>query len=73
MKNVTRKSMALSKSAARLRQLIEKAIEDHQITRAERDQIMYLATEDGHIDIQEQSLLNQLQDLIEDGSVKVIP
>jgi len=65
--------MALSEHAARLRLMIEKAIDDHQITRAERDQIMDLVTEDGHIDTQEQSLLNLLQDLIEDGSVKVIP
>ena len=53
--------------------MIEKAIDDHKITRAEMDRIMMIATEDSHIDPQEQALLNQLQDLIENKSVKIIP
>ena len=53
---------ALSKSAGNLRSLIEKAIEDHLITRAELDSIMALALEDGIIDTQEQALLDQLHD-----------
>lgn len=65
--------MALSESAARLKIMIEKAIDDHQITRAEMDRIMMIATEDSHIDPQEQVLLNQLQDMIENKSVKIIP
>jgi hypothetical protein len=65
--------MVYSKSAAKLRELIEKAIEDHIITRAEYDSIMAIALEDGHIDKHEQSLLNQLQEMIEDKSVKIIP
>ena len=65
--------MHLSESAARLKKMIEKAIDDHQITRAEMDLIMAIATEDSHIDPQEQALLNELQEMIEDKSVKVIP
>lgn len=65
--------MAYSESAARLKAMIEKSIEDHQITRAEMDTILAIATEDSHIDPQEQALLNQLQELIENKSVKVIP
>lgn len=65
--------MALSKSAARLKIVIEKAIDDHRITRAEMDKIMMIATEDSYIDPQEQALLTQLQDMIENKTVKIIP
>jgi len=66
------KTMALSKSADKLRHLIEKAIDDHKITRDEYDQIIHLATEDGHIDPQEQALLSVLQDMIETKLVKFV-
>jgi hypothetical protein len=62
--------MALSESAHRLKEMINKAIEDHKITRDEYDEIIHLATEDGHIDPQERALLAQLQDMIEDRSVR---
>lgn len=65
--------MKLSNSAARLKEMIEKAIEDHQISRAEYDSIIHIATEDGIIDSQEQALLSQLHDMIEDKSVKMVP
>ena len=65
--------MDYSKSAANLRELIEKAIEDHLITQAEYNAIMSMALEDGHIDKHEQSLLSQLQQMIEDKIVKLIP
>jgi tellurite resistance protein len=65
--------MALSESAARLREMIEKAIEDHRITRKEMDLIIHIATEDGHIDPQEQSLLDQLNDMIDHREVKIVP
>lgn len=64
--------MALSKSADKLRHMIEKAIDDHKITRDEYDQIIHLATEDGHIDSQEQALLSVLQDMIETNLVKFV-
>lgn len=65
--------MPLSESAGRLKTMIEKAIDDHQITRLEMDNIMAIATEDGFIDSQEQALLDQLQEMIEHKVVKVIP
>lgn len=65
--------MVYSESAGRLRTLIEKAIEDHKISRAEMDQIIFSATSDGHVDAQEQSLLNMLQQMIENKEVKIIP
>ena len=63
--------MPYSESAERLKAMIEKAIEDHRITRAELDTIIAIATEDSHIDPQEQALLNQLQEMIETKVVKI--
>lgn len=58
------------KSSARLREMIEHAIEDHIITREEYDQIINMASEDGIIDRHEQALLAELQGMLQDGSVK---
>lgn len=65
--------MKLSAGAKSLREVIEKAIEDHKITKAEYDMIIHQATEDGHVDRQEQALLRELQEMIADKSVKIIP
>ena len=64
--------MRYSESAGRLRTMIEKAIDDHKITRAEMDTILNIASEDGHIDPHEQALLNQLQEMIENRTVKFV-
>jgi hypothetical protein len=53
-----------------LREVIEKAIEDHIITRKEYDNIIDLASRDGEIDRMEQALLSELQGMIADGMVK---
>jgi len=65
--------MAISESAGRLREMIEHAIDDHKITRAEMDKIISIASEDGHIDKQEQGLLDMLRDMIENKEVKIVP
>ena len=62
----------VSDSSIRLREMIEKAIEDHKITRDEYDKIIHIATEDGYIDRQEQALLSELQQMIEDKVVKFV-
>lgn len=62
----------ISESAIRLRAMIEKAIEDHKITRDEYDKIIHIATEDGIIDRHEQALLSQLQQMIEDKDVRFV-
>ena len=62
--------MSVSESAGRLREMIEKAIEDHVITRDEYDMILHIATEDGHIDKGEEILLHQLQEMIENKTVR---
>lgn len=64
--------MVYSESAGRLRKMIEKAIDDEKITRAEMDSILHIVSEDGHVDPHEQSLLNQLQEMIENKTVKYI-
>lgn len=65
--------MTFSESAGRLHKMINQAIEDHRLTRAEMDQIINLTTDDDHIDSQEQALLTQLRELIENGVVKIVP
>lgn len=60
----------VSKDSIRLREMIEKAIEDHKITREEYDKIIHIATEDGVIDRHEKALLNELRQMIEDKIVK---
>jgi hypothetical protein len=62
----------ISESAHRLKAMIEKAIEDHRITRDEMDAILAIATEDSHIDHHEQILLSQLQEMIENKVVKIV-
>jgi len=65
--------MKLSSGAKNLRIVIEKAMEDHRISKAEYDMIIHQATEDGNIDRQEQALLKELQDMIADRSIKLVP
>jgi hypothetical protein len=65
--------MKLSAGARDLREMIEKAMEDHKITKAEYDMIIHQATEDGNIDRQEQALLRELQEMISDKSIKLVP
>lgn len=63
----------LSSEATKLKTMIEKAIEDHEITTTEYDKILALANADMVIDAQERQLLALLQDLISSGTVKRVP
>lgn len=65
--------MPPSESSQRLRKMIEKAIEDHKLTRAEMDKIIQIAAEDSFIDKHELVLLGQLQEMVENKTVKIIP
>lgn len=65
--------MPFTESARKLRKKIDKAIEDHKLTRAEYEQIIHLATDDHKIDRHEQVLLDRLQQMIEDKDVKIVP
>ena len=62
----------ISESSMKLRDMIEKAIEDHVITRDEFDKIIHIATEDGNIDRHERALLRELQEMIENKLVKFV-
>ncbi|PKL39831.1 MAG: hypothetical protein CVV44_06310 [Spirochaetae bacterium HGW-Spirochaetae-1] len=62
-----------SKSAEKLAAMIKKAIDDGKVTATEREKIMMLADEDHVIDPQERRLLGELQNMIDNGSVKVVP
>jgi hypothetical protein len=64
--------MTLSNSAQRLKEMILKAIDDHELTRDEYEAILHLATEDGVVDRHERVLLEQLQDMIENKTVKLV-
>ena len=62
--------MKASSSARRLAESINRAIEDHEITNAEYEEILHIANEDGVIDPEERSLLSQLQEMIADKTVR---
>ena len=64
--------MEISESGKRLEAMILKAIDDHKLTREEYDMIIHIATEDGIIDSHEKVLLAQLQDMIENKTVKLV-
>lgn len=54
----------------KLREMIEKALQDHIITREEYDKIIHQATKDGHLDKVEEALLAELHQLMQDGSIR---
>jgi len=62
--------MKASSSARRLAETINRAIEDHEITNAEYDEILHIANEDSVIDPEERALLSQLQEMIADKTVR---
>ena len=62
----------ISESSLRLREMIEKAIEDHKITREEYDKIIQIANKDGNMNRNEQALLSELKQMIEDKMVKFV-
>jgi tellurite resistance protein len=64
--------MTLSHDANNLRNLIEHAIKDQEITRDEYEHIIHMATADGYVDPQERELLRQLQEMIEDKTIKLV-
>jgi hypothetical protein len=65
--------MKLSDKAHNLRKIIEKAIEDHKISKSEYDLIIHSATDDDNIDDQERALLGELQNMIEERIVRIVP
>ena len=72
--NITRKdkTMKVTKSGLELKTLIEKATQKDVITNREYEEIMQMASEDGMIDSHEKKMLSQLQNMIENGTLKKI-
>ena len=62
--------MKLTKSGLELKEVIEKAMKDHVITNSEYEEIMGVASNDGTVDDHEQRLLSQLQEMLENGTLK---
>ena len=59
-----------SKSAGSLKELINAAISDLEITPKEYQQILDHAQADGHLDKEEEALLAQFHQMINDGTLK---
>lgn len=59
-----------STSATKLKQLINHAVSDLEVTPTEFDQIMACAHEDGHLDKEEKALLAQFHEMINNGTIK---
>ncbi|MBN1533403.1 MAG: hypothetical protein JXA20_12115 [Spirochaetes bacterium] len=57
-------------SGRELAEIIKKAIDDHQVTHSEYEEILHIANKDGVIDSQEAALLRELNHLIENKTVK---
>lgn len=59
-----------SKSAVSLKQIINDAISDLEITPDEYDKIMQAANEDSHLDKEEKALLAQFHQMLNNGTIK---
>jgi hypothetical protein len=59
-----------SKSAVALKEIINHAISDLEITPDEYQRIMDKANEDGHLDKEEGALLAQFQEMLSNGTIK---
>jgi uncharacterized membrane protein YebE (DUF533 family) len=59
-----------SKSAAGLKELINAAISDLEVTPEEYQRIMDHAHDDGHLDKEERALLAQFHEMINNGTIK---
>lgn len=62
----------LAKSGKQLEDIIKKAIDDHVIKNSEYAEIIELVHADGRVDAHERVLMQELNDLIADKTVKRI-
>ena len=66
------KKTAPGDSGRQLAELINKAIEDGELTTTEYDKILALANKDKVIDSQERQLLQTLQDMLANRTIKKV-
>ena len=57
----------------KLAKLIKKALSDLELTTAEYEEILTQANADGVIDGEEQTMLQQLNAMLADGTIKRVP
>jgi len=60
----------LTKSGRKLEEIIKKAIDDHIIKNSEYEEIIELVHADGVVDAHERVLMQELNDMIADKTVK---
>lgn len=65
--------MFITKSGEKLEDVIKQAIEDHEVTNSEYQEIMRIAHEDGVIDAHEQLLLSEFKKMIAHGLIERVP
>lgn len=65
--------MPTTQEGEKLADLIKKAINDLEVSTTEYQEILTQANADGVIDPDEQRMLQQLQQMIADGTVKRVP
>lgn len=56
----------------RVREIVQRAVADRQLTRAEQDEIMAAVLADGRVSPEEQDLLKQIQEDIRLGKIKSV-
>ena len=66
-------AMSDSNKANALKELIERAMDDLEITTTEYNEILASAGDDNVEDNQEKALLNQFQQMIANGTIKRVP
>ena len=62
----------VSDSSQKMRKILDRAIQEHEITRDDYDRFLTIASADGHFDTQERVLLANLNDLIYDRTIKIV-
>ena len=63
----------ISDSAHRMREIIDQAIADGEISRSDYDEVINIAGEDNHTDNHEKALLKELHDLVYNKEIKIKP
>ncbi|MEL7083453.1 MAG: hypothetical protein AAGM36_03050 [Cyanobacteria bacterium J06597_1] len=65
-------SREVSVDIERVREIVQRAVADRQLTRAEQDEIMAAVLADGRVSPEEQDLLREIQEDIRLGKIKSV-
>lgn len=72
-KTIGKDARMLTRSGKKLEEIIRKAIDDHEIRNSEYEEIIEAAHSDGMIDPHERVLLQELNELLSEKSVRRVP